>query len=489
MFDQNIKSKAFSGVFWKLLERFSNQIVSLIVSLILARILNPTDYGAVAMVTIFVTFADIFVNESIASSLIQKSKVDDIDFSTIFFFNLILSIILYFILYLIAPFIASFYNLPILKPVLRVLALKIPLSGINSVQQAYVTRNFQFKKFFLSTLSGTIISAAIGIIMAYNGYGVWSLVFQYLINVIVNTIVLWNTVKWRPIMAFSFKRLFVLLNFGIGVLFYNLLINTYDQLRSLLIGKFYSSEDLAFYSKGSEIPNIVVLIINTSISTVLFPLLSRMKDDIKEVYFLARKSIRLSSYLISPLLIGLFVVAEPLVKVLLSEKWIGMVPYFKIYCIGMLFRPCNSANVEVMKSQGKSDLLLKMDIIIRIFGVILLLLVVKMGVIYIAFSALIVSVVGAIIYAIPSKKLIGLSITEEIVDVFSGIIPSVIMGIIVYCVSLLTLPTIISLILQIIVGILSYICISVMTKNENYIYLLNIIKNFLKEHSKKVNKL
>ena len=276
-------NKVLSGLFWKFGERISAQLVTFIVSIVLARLLSPDDYGNIALVTVFITIANVFVVNGFGSALIQKQEADNVDFSSVFYANIVFSCILYVIIFLVSPVVADFYASPILCPVLRVLGLRIPVAAINSVQQAYVSRHMLFKKFFFSTLFGTLLSGVVGCVMAYMGFGIWALVAQYLVNTSVDTIVLWFTVRWRPDFVFSFSRVKVLLSYGWKLLLSGLLDTGYTQLRSLIIGKKYTSADLAYYNRGQQYPQLVVTNINTSISSVLFPAISKCQDDLSRV--------------------------------------------------------------------------------------------------------------------------------------------------------------------------------------------------------------
>lgn len=257
---------------WRFLERCGAQGVTFLVSIVLARLLDPSVYGTVALVTVFTAILQVFVDSGMGNALIQKKDADDLDFSSVFYFNLSACILLYVGMFFAAPLIASFYNMPDLTPVVRVLSLTLIISGVKNVQKAYVSRNLLFKKFFFATLGGTIGAAVIGIWMAWKGYGVWALVAQHLFNATLDTIILWVTVKWRPKRVFSLERLKGLFSYGWKLLVSALLDTGYNNLRSLIIGKLYTSADLAFFNRGKQFPNLVVTNINTSIDSVLLPI-------------------------------------------------------------------------------------------------------------------------------------------------------------------------------------------------------------------------
>lgn len=474
------KKSIISGMFWKFSERIAAQLVSLIVTIILARLLLPSDYGAVSLVMIFITIANVFVSDGFGSALIQKKDADQIDFSTVFYFSIVFSILLYGLIFALAPLVANFYDLPILIPVLRVLAIKVPIAAMNSVQQAYVSRNMLFKRFFYSTLIGTIASAVVGITLAYKGFGVWALVAQYLTNTIMDTLILWFTVKWRPKFVFSIKRLKSLFSYGWKLLVQSLIVTLYGNLRSLLIGKFYTTEDLAFYTKGSYYPNLIVVNVDSAMSAALFPAMAKEQMSKERVKNIARRATKLCSYIMSPLLIGFAVCADTFVMLFLTEKWLPIVPYIRIICVGLLFRAAQTATLQAMKAVGKSDYVLKIDIPVRIFGIFIVLITMKLGVIYVAISEILVAIFGLLLYSYACNKVVKYSIKEIFSDFSWNVLSAAVMGIIVYFIPfIINNKPLILLIVQVVVGGLFYLSISHITKNENYHYILCEIKGYL----------
>lgn len=477
-----------TSMLWSFFERMGAQLVSLVVAIILARLLTPAEYGTIALVTVFITIANVFINDGFGTALIQKDKADNKDFSTVFYFGIFLSVIIYIIVYFASGLIADFYNMPILIHILRVLALKIPIASINSVQQAYVSRNMLFKKFFYSTIIGTIISAIIGIFMAYKGFGVWALVAQDLTNTIIDTIILWITVKWRPTKVFSLKRLKLLFNYGWKLLVQSLLNTFYGNIRSLVIGRIYTAQDLAYYTKGSRYPNLIAANVDTAMGKALFPAMSKEQDDFNRIKMIAQRSTKLCSYIMSPLLIGLAVIADSFVELLLTHKWLPIVPYMRLICICLLFRPVQTSVLQAIKSTGKSDVVLKMDIPVRVFGVISLIIAVKFGVIYVAVSEVIVEFFCLIIYAISCQKTINYKLNDILLDFGINIFHAALMGVIVYTVGYyIEFSLFITLFVQISVGIVSYIIICKIFRNENYIYIYSKIKKYMKISNYKIN--
>jgi len=473
------KTKVLSGLIWKFGERISAQLVTLIVSIVLARLLTPEHYGAIAIVNIFITFANVFVVSGFGNSLVQKKCADNVDFSSVFYFSIAMSVVVYGILYICAPFIADFYGMEILKPVLRVLGLRLIVAGVNSVQQAYVSKHMIFKRFFWSTLFGTILSGIVGIAMAYAGFGIWALVAQYMVNTTVATIVLWFTVKWRPQIAFSFKRLKWLFSYGWKLLVSDLINTGYNQLKGLVIGKMYTSADLAHYTKGQQFPNLIVTNVNTSIQSVLFPAMSEKQDETEKVRNITRRSIRISSYVMLPMMCGLALIAEPFVRVLLTDKWLPCVPFLQIYCLSFSLYPIHTANLQAIKAMGRSDLFLKLEIIKKTVGILALIISARYGVLEIAMTGLLTTVISSFINAYPNIKLLNYKYIDQIRDVFNGIIPLTIMSVLVGLAGMINVGTVSLMVIQIIIGGVSYVVASCIMKNDSFMYIISIIKGFL----------
>lgn len=480
MKENNFGNKVISGLLWKFSERMAAQIVTFIVTIILARIITPEEYGVIALITIFITIANVFVVSGFGNALIQKKDADNVDFSSVFYFNIMFSLFVYYVIFLIAPYVAKFYDMDILKPLLRVLALKIVLAGINSIQQAYVSRKMMFRKFFFSTLIGTIISAFIGIGLAVSGAGVWALVAQQLSNALLDTIILWITVKWRPILKFDFYRVIGLIRYGWKILATNLINAIYDNLKNLIIGKKYSSSDLAYYSKGKQFPELFVTNINSAIGSVLFPAMALIQDDKKRLKESIRKSIMISSFIMLPLMAGLFVVADDVVTLLLTDTWSFCVPYLRIACIYLSTYPINTANLQAINAIGRSDYYLKLEVIKRSIGIILILITMNYGVFWIASSDIIVTIFAIIINTYPNSNILNYSLLEQIKDLVPNIARSLIMAIIVYMINCVLKNYIdfilIRLIINMIIGFIIYLSLSFLTNAKELKIILEKIK-------------
>lgn len=466
---------------WRLLERCGAQGVTLIVSVILARLLDPIVYGTVALITVFITILQVFIDSGLGNALIQKKEADDLDFSSVFYFNLFICLLLYIFMFLTAPLISDFFDIADLVSVIRVMSLILIVSGIKNVQQAYVSRNLLFKKFFFATLIGTIGAAICGIWMAYAGFGIWALVFQNLLNVTVDTIVLWIIVNWRPVFQFSFERLKGLFSYGWKLMVSSLLETGYTQLRQLIIGKKYTADNLAYYNYGDKIPSLIITNINTSINSVLFPSMSAEQDDIHRVKMMTKRVIKVSSFLIFPLLTVLAVTAEPLVRLILTEKWLPCVPFVQIFCITYMLYPIHTTNLNAMRSLGYSNIFLKLEIVKKIIGLIILVISVRFGVLVMAYSFLFESIISLVINAWPNKSLINYGLISQIKDMLPNIVITIIMGICVFFLGLLNVPDFLLIFMQIVSGIIIYLLCSVAFHNESYNYFFNIIVGLSKK--------
>lgn len=467
----SLKEKTVSNLFWRFAERTGAQLVSFIVSIILARVLGPDTYGTVALITVFTTIFQVFVDCGLGTALIQKKDADQLDFSTVFYANISLCTVLYFVLFLISPLIADFYHNPSLCNLTRVVGLTILISSLKNVQQAYVSRHLIFKKFFFSTLIGTVVAAIVGIWMAYNGFGAWALVAQQVINTAIDSCVLWITVKWRPTKQFSWERLKGLYSYGWKLLVSALLDTIYNNVRQLIIGKLYSPSELAYYNKGKQIPNVAISNLNSSIDSVLLPVMSAEQDDSKRVKEITRRSIKISMYIIAPIMFGIAAVAKPLVILLLTNDWIGSVFYLRVFCLSFVIWPIHTENLNAIKAMGRSDLFLKLEIIKKIVGVISIIVTIPLGVKALALSLLVTGLISQFINAWPNKKLMNYGYLEQMKDIIPSVMLSVVMCLVVVQFTRLGFPDGVVLVIQIISGVVIYIIGSKLFHFEEYTYI------------------
>ena len=473
-------NKVVKNFLWRLAERCGAQVVTLLVSIVLARLLAPSDFGTVSLVMVFTTILQVFVDSGLGTALIQKKDADDLDFSSVFYFNFAVCLVLYIGMFFAAPYIARFYKDESLTAIVRVISLTIVISGVKGIQQSYVSRNMMFKRFFFSTLGGTIFSAFLGIGMAYFGCGVWAIVAQQLSNTAIDTLILWITVKWRPKRMFSWSRLKGLLSYGWKLLASSLLDTVYNNLRNLIIGKFYTSADLAYYNQGDKFPKVIVTNINSSIDSVLLPTMSGEQDNRVRVKSMTRRAIKTSTYVMAPLMMGLLFCAEPVVKLILTEKWLPCVPYLQIFCFTYLFWPIHTANLNAIKSMGRSDLFLKLEILKKIVGLVLLLLTMRISVMAMAYSLIVSGILGQIINSWPNWKLLDYHYLEQLRDIFPSLLLSVFMGVCVWMVEKLNLGSGITLLIQIPLGAVIYLGASALFKLEEFEYIVQMVKTFRK---------
>lgn len=475
------KKKIVSNFIWRIAERSGAQLVMILVQIILARLLEPEVYGLVALITIFTSILQVFIENGMGNALIQKEDADDIDFSSIFYFNIAFCTLLYAVLYLCAPWIANFLGYSELTMAFRILSLTVLISGVKNVQQAYVARNLMFKKFFFSTLTGTVIAAIVGILMAYGGYGVWALVAQQIVNITVDTIVLWMTVGWRPKRSFSFCRVRELFSYGWKLMVSALINSIYHNMYQLVIGKVYSSADLAFYNQGRYFPYAIVENVNASIDSVMFPVLSKEQNRVEHVKAMTKKALQISTYVLAPLMIGLASVAPTLVELLLTEKWMKCVPFVQIFCLNYLIWPMHTINLNAIKAMGRSDIFIRLEIIKKVNGVILFILLMRYGIFALAWAQVIQSMINQAVNAFPNRKLLGYRYLEQLTDILPNIILAIVMGAVTYALQFISVPLVLKLLIQVSVGAGIYIVGSYILKFKAFLFTKEMVMGFLKQ--------
>ncbi|GFI41514.1 teichuronic acid biosynthesis protein TuaB [Thomasclavelia cocleata] len=475
-----LKKNVVSGLFWRFSERTAAQGVSFIVSVVLARLLTPEDYGLIGLITVFISVATVFVSSGFGNALIQKENATQTDFSSVFYFSIFMGTAMYIVLFFAAPWIADFYNEPLLIPVIRVLSLSLIIAGVNSVQQAYVSKTMQFKRFFYSTIIGTVISAVIGIFMAYKGFGVWALVAQTLSNQVIDTCILWFTVKWRPAFEFSFSEMKKMFDYGWKLLFSSLLDTVYNNLYSLVIGKFYSAKDLGHYNRGRSIPNLVISNINGSIQSVMFPAFTNCQGDKVRLKAMVRRSIMTSTYIIMPAMIGLAAVAKPLTVLLLTDKWLPSVPFMQFSCFILAFWPIHTTNLQAINAVGRSDIFLKLEIIKKIVGFSIMFFSIPLGLYAMMIGNCFSAVLCSFLNASPNRKLLNYGYREQIKDILPAMFLSMFMGGVVLLWTFTGMSSTMILVCQVITGAVIYISGSKLLKLESYTYIIDMAKSFKK---------
>ena len=475
------KNTVISSLIWKFLERGGVQGVQFVLSIVLARLVSPDDYGVIALILVFIQIATVFIQSGFNTALIQKKDSDDTDFSSIFYLSLFVALLCYVVLFFAAPFIANFYKQEILTPVIRVISFTLFFGAVNSVQNAYVSKTMQFKRFFYSSMGAVLGSGIVGVILAYKGFGVWALVAQQLVRDILTCLILWFTVKWRPKFLFSFERVKILFSFGWKLLCSGLLDSIFRNAYSLIVGKVYDSQTLGYFNRGHQFPQVIATNLDGSIQSVMLPTLSANNDNVQEVKRITRRSISTSAFVLMPCMFGLAAVAEPLVKVLLTDKWLDCVPFLQLACISYALYPIHTANLTGINALGRSDIFLKLEIIKKCVTVLNILITLPLGIYAMAIGQVISGFISTFINAFPNKKLMGYSYFEQWKDLIPSFLLSLIMAGIVWSMNFLQIEPLILLILQIIVGIMIYILLSKLFKVEVYAYFINTIKGFVKK--------
>ncbi len=460
---------------WQFSQKILLQLISFSVSVVLARLLMPEDYGIVAICGMIMVLIGILVDSGLGLSLIQKKEVDELDLSTAFYATLLISLLGILVIYAISPFIAGYFGNAQISTVIRILSLSMPIGALAIVQNAFVRRQMLFRKFFISSLIGTVISAIVGLYMAYAGFGVWALVGQHLSNSIVNTLTLYLIIEWHPTLVFSFKRLRGMLSFGLRMTVINFLTTFAYQLKGYIIGLKYTPTDLAYYNRGEGIPGILYNNINGTISSVLFPALARLQDDKIALRNALRRSIRTVSFILVPLLFGLAAVADKVVVIVFSDKWIEAIPYMQVVCFISCSDILGLANYQALQALGKADVLMKLEFVKR--PVMLVIITVSMFIspLAIAIGMLIYSIFAFLVNAIPNKIYIDYSIKNQIKDISVTLLLSLIMLVVVVLIGLLSMNMFLLVTSQIIIGGGLYILLSYIFNRDDFLYVYRLI--------------
>ncbi len=476
-------NKIVNGLIWKLLERFGVFGVQFVLQIVLARLLDPSYYGMLTMMTIFTTLANVFVQNGFNTALIQNRDVTEEDYSSVFWVSISIAGFLYAVLFFSAPLIADFYSMPQIVAPFRVLTLMLIPGAFNSVQLAKISRDMDFRKVFFGNIGGVVVSGVVGIACAYLGLGLWALVAQSLTNVTVSCIVMLCTVRWWPKLVLNINRVKVLFSFGWKLLVSSLIDTLYADVSSLIVGKKYNASTLGYYNRGHQFPQVIIQPINGAIQSVLLPAMSEQQDNKERVKALTRRSITLGSFLIFPVMAGLAGIAESMVTVLLTEKWLPCVPFLQVFCISYAFYHIHSANLQAINAMGRSDIFLKLEILKKTVG----LTFITIGVfcfespLAIAIASVCATPISLLINIIPNKKLIGYSVREQIKDILPTIAVALIMFLIISSFRFLELSPMITLVLQIASGVVIYALLALLLKLDAVKYLLGMVKSYLKK--------
>lgn len=457
MATDSLKQKTTKGLFWSSVERFSNQGMSFFFSVILARLLSPSDYGIIAMVTIFFAVAQSFVDSGFSNALVRKTDRREEDLSTCFYFNIGVGIVAYIVLFLIAPLVASFYNQPILSPIIRITGLGVVLNSLCVVQQALFTIKIDFKSQAKVTLSATIISGIVGVVLAYQGNGVWALVWQGVVMTLARMALLWLMSKWRPTTGFSKSSFNYLFGYGSKLLASGLLDTIYNNIYPIVIGKFYTPAQLGNYSRALSFAQLPSSNITSILQRVTFPVLSTIQDDIPRLQANYRRLLKLSAFIVFPLMMGLAAVAFPLIRVVLTPKWEGCSLYLQIICFALMLYPIHAINLNLLQVKGRSDLFLRLEVIKKIVGVCIMCITIPLGITAMCIGMVVSSLISLFINTYYTGKLINIGCLKQIRDLLPILFNSLLMGSMVYLFIQLFNNDFVKLIVGVFIGAISYI--------------------------------
>lgn len=463
-------------MFWQFMQKIGNQSVSFVVSVILARILSPDDYGVVALAGMFTILFAIFSDGGLGPALVQKKNADSLDFDTLFTTQLVFSSIIYIIIFFSAPYFAKLFDKPLLCDIIRVSALGMPLGALGGVQTSILTRRMKFKWFFYVSFVGLAVSATVGLTLAYSGYGAWALVFQGLASSVVTTIVIFCLIDWHPHFRFSYERFKPLFSQGLRYMGTALIGTATAQVRGYALGLKYSPADLAYYNRGEGLPNLVCNNIDSTIQGVLFPALSKIQDDPEAVKHALRRAIRISTYMLMPMLFGLAAISDKLIIIVFTEKWAASIPFMQLSCFCFAIGIMCNVNLQALKARGRIDIVLNMEFIKKPVMLLMILGTMLISPLAIMWGMLFFNIFVYFVNSYPNKKNIDYSYKDQIKDVAANFTLALTMAVLVYLVGRINNNLYIDVAIQVLLGAAFYITVSWLTKNESMLYVIDFIK-------------
>ena len=462
----SLKQKTVSGIFWSSVDRFSVQGIQLVLKIIIANILLPDDFGLIGMLVIFMAVSRSFIDSGFSNALIRKQNRTEADFSTVFYFNIVVGLVFYLILFFTSPYIAAFYNAPILESLTKVVAINIIFNSLTVVQQARLTINLDFKTQTKASLLSVIISGIIGIGIAYKGFGVWALVAQSLIGGFISMAMLWIYSRWIPQKVFSISSFREMFSFGSKLLLSGLIDTIYNNIYTIVIGKKFSKADLGYYTHADSYTQFPSSNITGILQRVTFPVLSSIQDDDEKLRETYRKFLCLSAFIIFPLMIGLLAIADPLIRFILPDKWIGMILLLQILCLSQMWYPIHAINLNLLQVKGRSDLFLRLEIIKKVIGVSILCITIPIGIVAMCWGAVVCSLICLFINTYYTGKLIQVGYLKQMKDLLPILGNSFSMGIIVWGTTQLIHINILALIAGITIGAIYYYYFAHLTRSK-----------------------
>lgn len=428
----SLKKQATIGLVWTFAQQFGNQLIGFVVSVILARLLLPEEFGLIGMIAVFVAIGNTLLHGGLTKSLIRGEDLNNEDYSTVFYFNLVASLLVYVIIYFLAPLIADFYEQSILIEILRIYCLSFIISAFSAVQLARLTKSMDFKTQTMIAVPSAIIGGIVGVTMALLGFGIWSLVWSSIISASVNSIQLWIYSKWTPELNFNYKKFKIHLNYGYKLTLSELLDRIFNNIFLIVIGKYFSPAQVGFYTRAETMKQLPVSNLSNALNKVTFPLFVSIQNDEVRLRSVYKKLMQMVVFVITPVLIILAVLAEPTFRLLFTEKWLPAVPYFQILCITGILYPLHSYNLTILNVKGRSDLFLKLEVFKKILIIITLLVTIPLGIIAMLYGQVVISIIAFFINAHYTGKFINYTALQQLKDVFPIVLLSLVMGLFIY---------------------------------------------------------
>lgn len=474
---ESLKHKTLKGTLWSSVERFSVQGIAFVVMIVMARILTPEDYGLVGMVTIFVAVSQSLVDSGFSQALIRKQDRSETDNSTVFFFNIAVGLVLYLILFLCAPLIARFYDQPLLTPLTRLISLSVLINSFVVVQRALLTVRIDFKTQAKASLAAAIIAGAVGITMAYTGFGVWAIVWYQLVNLAVNVGLLWVFSKWRPRLLYSWASFRELFSFGSKLALSGIIDTLYNNIYLIVIGKVFKASDLGYYTRAHQFAQFPSSNLSAIMQRVTFPVLCTIQDDDDRLRSVYRRFLRLSAFVVFPLMCGLAGVSYPFIRLILGEKWLFSAGLLQIICLSMMWYPVHAINLNLLKVKGRSDLFLRLEIIKKCLGVAVLCATVPLGLVAMCWGSVVSSILCLVINTRYTGRLIQVGFLVQMRDLLPTLLYSISMGgLVLLTVNIIPGSDWLRLASGILTGIIFFLAATILTRSRDLHELRQLMK-------------
>jgi len=475
----SLRNKTITGVFWAFINVFLTRGASFFATVILATILSPDDFGLLGMIAIFMGIGNTLIESGLSNSLIRSEKVDNEDFSTVFYTNVAISIFVYFLVFLGSKYIAVFYNQPVLTDIIRVYCIGFVVSATSAVQTTILVKNMEFKKLTYYQIPATIISIFIGFLLAYLGYGVWSMVWMFITNQVVRSITLWYKSMWTPTLTFNIEKLKRHFNFGYKLTLSSLLNTVFSNIYNILIGRYYAIETLGYFERSQTFKHYIVSTLTDVVAKVTYPMFSKIQNEKDKLVAIFKKTIIFVFFYIAPIMLGLSAVGKPLFLLVLGDKWAPAIPFFQILCVSGVLYPLHFLNINLLQVLGRSDLFLKIELIKKAALLLIVLIGFQYGVYGLALSTIVSSIIGFFINTFYTGVLIDYGAVKQLKDLFSFFITSIFMSIMMYLLVglLINYPLFVQLLIPSIFGFCFYLSINYLFKSNPLFYTIEIIKN------------